>query len=432
MATTDNPGEMTSAQEWRGNWPMVVAAMTGISVAALPTVTLGLFMQPLSDEFGWSRTQISLGLSIFALVAVPLTPFAGLLVDRFGARRVAVPGVMLSGACFAAFGLMSGSYYQWIALWVAYTLASLLIKALVWGTAISTAFTKSRGLALALLLSGTALATAAGPTVARLLIAEWGWRGGYAGLGVGWAGLAALLTLFFFHETKGPVASPTTGARVAPAALLPGGLTVREAVRNPAIRRIALAAFIQTMMGAAISVHMVPLLAADGLSLAQATTLAAVVGLASIAGKLITGSLIDRFSGSFLPVVNFSGPFLTYLLLLHASGSLVLLGLATFVLGFASGASLQLCTYLTTRYAGLRNFGTIFGIVSSMMAAGAGIGPVVAGLIYDATGGYAPLLIAGMPAAVIAGLAVFRLGAYPVFAPIPAALPVGDTPLPAA
>ena len=414
------------SQEWRRHWPLVMAGLLGLSLGTLPTATLGLFMQPLGDEFGWSRTQVSLGLSIFALVSLPLAPFAGMLVDRFGPRRIGVPGLALSAACFAAFGLMSGPYYQWILIWVAYTLASLLIRTLVWSSSISAAFTQNRGLALAVLLCGTAIATAIGPTVARLLIAEWGWRGGYVGLGIGWGGLAVLIAALFFQDVRAPTAS-SPGIATAPAQL-PGGLTLREAMRNLTILRIGLAIFLQTLIGAAIIVHMVPLLQADGLTLASATTVAAILGLASIAGKLITGGLIDRMPGSLLPVIGFGGPMIAYTVFLQASGSIWLLGLAVFVFGYCSGASLHLTTYLTTRYAGLRNFGAIFGIFSSLMAGAAGIGPVLAGWVFDRSGGYGPLLMAGIPAAALAALAVFRLGPYPVFAPVTPQLPISERP----
>lgn len=431
MPTNANPGSLPASQEWRRYWLLVFAGMVGMSVGTLPTATLGLFMQPLGDEFGWSRTEISIGLTIFALVSMPLAPFAGILVDRFGARRVALPGLLLSGTCFAAFGLMSGPYYQWVLIWVAYTLASLMTRTLVWGSSISAAFSSGRGLALAVMLCGSAIATAVGPTVARLLIETWGWRGGYVGLGVGWAGLALTLAMLFFHDVTGPAARARNAAESEAPRELPGGLTLREAVRTSAMQRIALAMFLQALMGAAIMVHIVPMLTADGLSAAEATTIAAVLGIASITGKLVTGGLIDRIPGSLLPVIAYGGPGVAYVLLLQAEGSVGALAFAVFVLGYCSGAAMQLATYLTTRYAGLRNFGAIFGVVSSLMACGAGIGPVLAGWVFDTTGGYSLLLTAGIPAAVIAALAVFRLGAYPVFAPVTPEASLSEKPVPA-
>jgi MFS family permease len=405
---------MTAGQEWRRYGPMVLSAMIGVSVGTIPTATLGLFMAPLQNEFGWSRTEISLGLTIFALIGLPLAPLGGVLVDRFGARRIAVPGVALSAATFAGFSLLSGAYLEWLLFWVLYTLASIGTRTLVWNSAVSAAFTASRGLAIAVLLCGTALATSFAPSAAHWLIERWGWRAGYIGLGLGWGGLALLLVVLFFRDRRSRARTATPSPR--PAAERPLlGLTVKEALRTLKLYRIAIAIFLQATMGAAIMVHLVPMLTADGLSRAEAAGMAVFVGGGSVVGKLATGWLIDRFAGSLIPVACFSGPALAYLIMLQSAGSALLLSCAVLLLGYCSGASLQLATYLTTRYAGMRNFGTIFGLISSFMALSAGVGPPLAGAIFDSTGNYTLLLILGIPIALVAGLCVFRLGPYPKF-----------------
>jgi MFS family permease len=168
--------------EWRRNWTMVLAALVGVSFATIPTMTLGMFMEPLQAEFGWTRTQISAGLTVFALANLPLMPLAGVLVDRFGARRVALPGLVLAGLAFAAFGLMRDSLAQWFATWILYTLVSLAVSMPVWTTAVSSAFTGNRGMAIAIVLCGSGLGQALGPVASRWLIDGFGWRVGYVAL----------------------------------------------------------------------------------------------------------------------------------------------------------------------------------------------------------------------------------------------------------
>jgi predicted MFS family arabinose efflux permease len=416
MTTDSRPA---AAQEWRAYGLLVLAAMAGVSLGTIPTATLGLFMAPLQNEFGWSRTEISLGLTIFALVGLPLAPFGGVLVDKFGARRIAIPGLALSAAIFAGFSLLTGAYVQWLLFWVLYTFASIGTRTLVWNSAVSAVFVASRGLAIAAVLCGTALATSLAPSVAHWLIQHWGWRGGYLGLGIGWGGTALLLVLLFFRERRSTAKAAGAPQRTT-ASTSHGGLTVREALRTPRLYRITLAIFLQSTMGAAIIVHLVPMLTADGLSRAEAAGMAVFIGGGSVVGKLATGWLIDRFAGSLIPVACFAGPALGYLMLLQSAGSALLLSAAVLVLGYCSGASLQLTTYLTTRYGGVRNFGTIFGFISSFMALSAGIGPPLAGAIFDSTGSYSLLLMLGIPVALVAGLCVFRLGPYPVFDTKPA------------
>lgn len=173
--------------EWCRNWPLVLAAMVGVSFITIPTATLGLFMAPLNAAFGWSRTEISAGLTIFALINLPLMPLAGMLVDKFGARRLALPGLVLCSLAFAAFALLNGSLVHWLASWVVFTLLSLTVGMVVWTTAVSSTFGKSRGLALALVLCGAAIAQALAPIVARWVIDNHGWRAGYVALAAGCA-----------------------------------------------------------------------------------------------------------------------------------------------------------------------------------------------------------------------------------------------------
>jgi MFS family permease len=403
--------------EWRRNWTMVLAALVGVSFATIPTMTLGMFMEPLQAEFGWTRTQISAGLTVFALANLPLMPLAGVLVDRFGARRVALPGLVLAGLAFAAFGLMRDSLAQWFATWILYTLVSLAVSMPVWTTAVSSAFTGNRGMAIAIVLCGSGLGQALGPVASRWLIDGFGWRVGYVALALAWASVAFVLALFLFHDRSGPRPDAQGQTRPAPSF---GGLTVREALRDPTILRIAFATLLMTTLSSAIVVHMVPLLTSLGLTRAQAAAFALVIAAAALAGKLLTGWLADRVSAAVLPAVCYGGPAVVCLMLLFGSSSFPLLVLAIVIQGYCGGAALQLSAYLTTRYAGLHSFGTIYGLISMLMALGGGLGPLIGGVVFDQAGNYLPLLMGGVVVGLVAGLALLGLRRYPEFAAAPA------------
>lgn len=409
-----------SAEEWRRGWPLLLAATAAISFGAIPTATLGMFMQPLQQEFGWSRATISLGLMVFAVVSTPLSPFAGALVDRFGSRRVAVPGLALSGLCFAAFSLVGGVVGLWIAVWVAYTLCALFIRSTVWNRAVSGAFVTSRGLAIAVLLSGTSLASAGAPFVTHLLIDNAGWEGAYIGLGIGWAGIAWVLVLLFFHEPLAAPSAPRGASEPAQPRMVPGGLSVREALRNPAILRIAAAVMLQVTISASIAVHLVPIHTSMGASRGEAAGILSLAGIGGVLAKLATGYFADRFRSGVLPLVAFSLPGVGYAMILYGDGSIPVLAGATFIIGCGGGSALHMILYLTTQYAGLRNFGKIYGSIAALMGLGAGIGPSVAGYVHDVTQSYALFLTGAIPVLVLAGLLVCGLGPYPEFRPEPA------------
>lgn len=403
--------------EWKLHWLLLLAATIGVSFGSIPTVTLGLFMEPLQNEFGWSRTTISLGMTVFAALSVPLTPFGGALVDRFGSRRIAIPGLALCGVAFAAFGLMTDAVAQWIVTWVIFSAVSILIRTMVWNPAVSRAFVANRGLAMAVLLSGMSLAGSTAPLLAHELIETFGWRGAYFSLGLGWTGAALVLVFLFFRERAIPAPADNSGATAA-RTLLPGGLTTREALRSVRIIRIALAALLATTLSSAYGVHMVPIYTSLGMQRGEAASVALLAGVAGVLSKLAIGWLADRVQTGFLPFAALALPGGGYALLLASQGSTPMMLAGAVLIGLGGGATLHMIMYLTTQYGGLRNFGKIYGSVSALVALAAGIGPVSAGAIFDQTQSYALYLTIGIPMFLAAGLLVFGLGPYPHFPPV--------------
>ncbi len=410
--------QLTASQEWRANWGLVVAAMLGLSFGAVPAATLGLFMEPLEAEFGWSRAMISGGMMVFAIIGLPLTPVAGAVADRYGSRACVIPGLALGGLFFAAFGLMTGAAWMWWAIWTAYALASLFIRSMIWNAAVSSAFSASRGLAIAMVLSGFAVAQVVGPLLSHTLIEAFDWRTAYFCIGIGWPGLGLVLTILFFRSDldRKAGASKKAGAPAAAApAQVPGGLSLGEAARNPAMLRIGLAVFLSTLMGAAISIHLVPMLEWTGSDRTTAAALAGILGIGSLTGKILSGGLVDRITSSLLPASIFALPAIGYFLIWQSDGIFALLVAGVLFIGFGSGGALQLGTYLTTRYGGLRNFGKIFGVISSAMGVGSGLAPVASGFIYDTTQSYALVFMIAIPTVLAAGLLLVGLGPYPDF-----------------
>jgi predicted MFS family arabinose efflux permease len=399
--------------EWKAHWTLVLSAMAGMSFYTVITYSLGTFIEPIEREFGWDRAAISLGLTIFAFISMLGGPFIGLAIDRWGTRRIAIGGLFLASLSFAAFSLANGSLMQWYALFVVYGLVALAFKTTIWSAGVSSVFTKSRSLALAVVLSGSALGQTLAPLTANWLISGFGWRTAYVGLGLGWGGIALVLVLLFFVDAR-ETAKRTAAVPVTQAAL--GGLTWKQAARDSRILRIAVANLAMSTVGSGISVHLVPVISDAGIDRATAVEIAATAGLAGFAGKLLVGWLLDRVQGSLVPFLSFAVGALGYFLLLGTLHSTAALTVGAMALGFAAGAGLQVTTYLVTRYAGLRSFGAIYGTISSTMMAGAAMGPVIAGRVYDVTGSYAGLLTAAIPVMLVCSLLFVGLGAYPIFA----------------
>jgi MFS family permease len=157
----------------------------------------------------------------------------------------------------------------------------------------------------------------------------------------------------------------------------------------------------------------------SGIAEKDAAFITGLLGISTLAGQLVTGWLADRVHGSLLPVSSFLLPGIGYTLILQGRSTEALIVLGVLVAGYGSGAAINITTYLTTRYAGVRHFGKIFGLISSVMGLGAGLGPLVAGRVYDYAGDYTPYLVLGVALACVASLTVIRLGPYRDFAAVP-------------
>lgn len=402
---------MTARQEWKSHWPLVLAGMIGMSFYSIITYTLGVFMEPLENEFGWSRTQISVGLTIFMLTAFVGGPLIGAVIDRIGTRRVALPGLALHALIFAAFGFANGSVVQWLFLWSVMAVVALATKGLIWSAAVSSTFTVSRSLALAVMLMGTALGQAS-PIVANWLIENTGWRMAYVWLGLGWGGIAFLLVLLFFFDARDRNRKNGDAAQ-RPVSL--SGLSSAEAIRSSRIWRIGIANVCMTFVAGGVSVHLVPVLTETGAERSVAVAIAASAGISSIAGKLLAGVVLDRIQSNIIPFGAFAAPAIGYFLLLDTFNSNAMLTLGVLIMAFAGGAGFQITIYLVSRYGGMKNFGKIYGTISSAIMLGAALGPLASGMLYDATGSYQLMIMAAIPVILISASLFLGLGPYPEF-----------------
>lgn len=409
--------KLTAGQEFRRHWPMILAAATGFSFTSVITSATGLFIAPISAEFGWGRTLASSGVSITAVLTFLFSPLFGVFIDRWGVRRMAIPGLVLMGLVIASLSLLSGAVWQWFAVWTLYALAALMTKSTVWTASANSTFDAGRGIALALVLSGSAVAQAFTPMLAEYLIRMHGWRMAYVWIATGWGSVAVLVCLLWLRDgyeisRKAREARHASDASSATLLDVPG-LSVEQALRNAALWRIAISTFVIMTVTIGLVVHQVPILTEAGVSRETAAFYSLPAGLAGIAGKLVTGWLLDRFPARWVGGLTIGATSLTFLLLLVPHAPTWAVVIALMINGYAGGTKLQLVGYLTAAYSGMRKFGTIFGLMASLIAAGSGLGPVLGGLIYDVWHGYGPGLWAGFVLTLFGSFLLLGLGPYP-------------------
>jgi MFS family permease len=410
VAILTQRGEASQA-EWRTGWTLVMAGAFGVSLGTIHIYSLGVFMEPIEAEFGWTRAWISAGLTICSVLAAIFSPAFGILLDRWGARRLVLPAAVLYCLSIASLSLTGPSIWSWWMLWFAIGATTLGTQATVWSAAVSGRFTVSRGLALAVTFSGTGIGSTLVPVLSNALIEGLGWRGAYRAIAAIFAVVVLPILWLFFHDDRAKPAR-TAEEEVAPAPPLTGW-TVREGLRRRQFYQLGISAVLVTAVIVGFIVHLVPLLSAQGLERDTAVRIAAIVGVMSITGRLSVGYLFDRLPGPPVGFVSVSVPALSAALLLLFPGSLAWSIAAVIVLGLSVGGEYDAVIYLSTRFFGLRNLGTLFGFTVSCIVAGVGIGPIVPGILFDATGSYESFLIAVIPTSLVAGLMLATLGPYP-------------------
>jgi MFS family permease len=408
------PDPVSAADEWRRHWLVVVAATGGVAFGSIHIYSLGVLMSPLEQEFGWSRTQITSGLLITSVISVLLSPLMGMLVDRIGPRRIVVVGLCLYSLCIALLSQATGSIYQWWLLWLLLACSLLFIKPTAWVAAISSLFTASRGLALALLLSGTGLCSLLTPLITEYLVNHHGWRTAYLALMLIWLLPVLPLVVIFFTSRLDQQRKNQT--RVAQPLIQLNGMSARAGFRSPTFYKLAGGAFLMALASVALVVNLIPILTFKELPRGSAVAIAGLVGAAQVTGRLLVGYLVDRFNARLIATVCVLLPAVASLTLVLFPVSTTIAIIAVIILGLSAGGEMDAAAYLASRHFGMRSFGTLFGTMTGIMTLGIGLGPVCGSYIYDLAQSYDLLLWLVLPFSVLSSLLFWSLGSYPSFA----------------
>lgn len=413
-----------AAEEWRGYWYLPLVAALGYATSVIHVYSIGPFIEPLQAEFGWGRAQISLGLTIASFVSAVFCIPLGMLVDRIGPRRIGLVGVLLMAGAYALLGTATGSKANWALLWTLIAVGTVGVQATVWTSAVTSRFERSRGLALAITLSGASLSAALFPVLATWLIGKYGWRFGFNGLAGLWI---AVVFPFLFLLFRGAQDRRAATAAVPEPARLLSGLTLAEGLRSPTLYKLLMAAGLFSFTAVGTLVHFVPILTGAGVPRLEAAGIASLIGLFSIIGRLGTGFLLDRFRAQHVGAVAFMLPVLGLGLLLTDGANPAYQMMAAASIGLTLGAEVDVIAYLAAKYFGLKNFGALYGAMVMALSLGTSFGPLSAGAIYDRYGSYAPFMTLDIALMLISALALLSLGAPPPQL-APAASPSTESP----
>lgn len=400
-----------TAAEWRNYWPLPVAAGLGYATAVMYVYGMGPFIEPIQQEFGWSRAQISSGITIAAFFSALFGIPVGMVVDRVGPRRVGLIGVLLMGGAVALLGTATGTQGNWVFLWGLLAFSTLWVQATVWTSAVTSRFEKSRGLALAITLSGASLSATIFPLLATWLIGTYDWRTAYMAMSGIWVALVFPLMLLFFRGAQDTPSAGRTSATETVRAVM--GVSLGEGLRSSALYKLVMAGGFFAFTAIGVVVHFVPILKDSGADPMAAAGVASLVGIFSIIGRLGTGFLLDRFPGHLVGAYAFLIPIIASALLLLDGSNPLSQAIAAAIFGLTLGSEVDVIAYLAARYFGLKHFGALYGAMVMALSLGTAFGPLGAGAVYDNFGSYSPFLVLTAILMGISAIALFTLGSTP-------------------
>ncbi len=346
----------------------------------------GIFVKPLEEEFGWSRTEINLSLSI-GLLSGLISPFMGALIDKRGARGLMTISLFIVAASLLLRAAMTE-------LWHWYALSALLAIGapgtfLPVGKLIGAWFPHTRGRMMGTAITGNNVFGLVGVPLLNIVIEAQSWRLAYAIIGAGVA-VVAIAVWSTVRDRPGPgQEEKPRAARAGSRRRLPDvNFTLQEAVRTPAFWLILTGLTCAGFSYPSFMTQLIPHMQAEGWGSSKATLALTVLAGVALCSKITWGWLSERLTArvSFVIAIGIMASGVV-LVILAGGTDLVWPAIVYFGMGFGGIGPLMSLVILETY--GLRNFGSIQGAVSLVTSIVPVLaGPILAGSLYDATGSY--------------------------------------------
>jgi OFA family oxalate/formate antiporter-like MFS transporter len=369
------------------------------------------FFEPIVKEFGWSYTQVSVAFSLRGLEMGILAPITGVLVDRFGSKRLIFAGASIVGLALILLSF-TRSLVMFYTAFVLMAIGTSGCATTVLMTAVAQWFRKNAGKAMGIVTCGFGAGGLLVPLIVWL-IDKCGWRTSLIVLGLSMWALGIPLSFFIRHKPEQYGYLPD-GGKMPQQDTDPGsdemdeGLHFKEAVRGRNFWIIGIAETIRLMINMAIIAHVMPYLSSLGMSRSGAAIVATSIPLLSVTGRFGFGWVADIFDKRLVLIVTYC---LLGLGILTFSYVHVRWLLIPFLLLFAPalGGGISLRSVILRDYFGRNSFGTLLGMIVGMATVGSVIGPTAAGWTFDTWGTYRPIWLCFAGASLIALLLILYL-----------------------
>lgn len=384
-----------------GWWIVVVTFIISATISGGFYYGFTSLIDPIALDLGWSYTQISLASSLRGLELGLLAPLVGILVDRYGPRRIIFAGAIICAAGLVVLSRMTTLAMFYLA-FVLIAIGTSGCTTTVMMTTIANWFKKNVGLAAGIVSCGMGFGGLMLPLLVKL-IDIYTWRVALVILAIIILVIVLPLSMLIRHRPEqygdvpdGQAETPAKKDNTRVSTEIPGvEFNVKRILTGRVFWRIALAYFIHLIVMSAVITHIMPYLGSVGVSRSNAAIVATAVPLISIIGRIGLGWLGDKTNRRLVAAGTFGLVSCGVLCFAYVNNAAIplLIGFV-FLFGTSYGGGLILRTALARDLFFGRKFGTVFGALMGINMAGAIIGPPLAGWVYDTWDSYKPVWLA--------------------------------------
>ena len=404
-------------------WLVVLAAGSTVFVRnAAATLTIAVFVFPMSEDLGWSRTLIVGAAAAAGFVSMFVSPIAGWILQRYGARVLMVSSVLILGAVILSLRWTTSPF----SFYMLFGAGRLMFQAplqIGGSTAVAQWFVRMRGRSSSMLGVSHSLGMGLFPLFAQLFmnVSDGDWRMAWFWMGISVWVIALPLTLFVFVNKPedvgltpdGDVSTPTNNdetdnnpgisdkASPQTAAEQEEQWTLKEAMRTPAMWTLAVAGGLVFFIHTGVNIHQAAFLRDHGISASIAASALTVMAGGTAIGSIMWGYLLDRMPVKMVysATAAWLGAMALLFLLVETPAMAFT---AALLFGIGLGGLLVVPPVAVAHYFGRSSLGAIRGATEPFVSGGQAIGAIGAGLIFDYSGSYTATFPTFTGAAIIA------------------------------
>jgi MFS family permease len=366
--------------------------------------------KPLTAAFHISRGDVQSIYTFMTIGNLLVSPLLGVMVDRYGVRRITLISVILMSIGMAMMGLAQ-SLWQLYAIGFVMSVLGVGTAPVTWTRVIVDWFSVKRGFALGIALAGTGVVAIFLPLYTTWLVTDFGWRVAFAGLGALPLVFALPLSYFLLYDRTGG-----SDAVVTKAAVDSRDAEFGEVIRGYRFWVMSVAVFLVGACVAGLVSALVPILTDRGFTPGTAASVASVIGIMVIVGRAGAGYLLDRLWAPGVALVLLSAPIIGCFILASRVSSLPAMILAAATIGLAVGAEFSVLAFMVGKYFGQRRYGIIYACLYAVFKLSAGVGTPMFGYSFDITRSYNFILYFSAGALLVGSTLLLTLGPYRVSA----------------